>query len=373
MRRLMPQRLAIQVIGEKLPVLVVGGGGYIGTHVVAQLLAGGHRVRVFDRFFYGKQAIADFAGQPRFEVMEGDISNIYELTLALQDVGSVVHLAGIVGDPACSVDDQLTRHINIVNTRMLKESVKAFGIPRFVFASSCSVYGASEAIVAEGSKLNPVSLYARTKIDSEQELLSDTYDLFHPTILRFATVFGHSRRMRFDLVVNLFVAQAYINGVITVKGSGQWRPFVHVSDLGWAVKTVIEAPIPLVSRQVFNVGGDELNITIGELAELVAGVVSKDRRGRKVKVTIDDSIDDQRNYHVSFERIASQLKFAPEIGLRDGIAEMHRAFLSKTYVHDYRDQIYSNVEMTKLIQKEFRSRDFRQSHFTGFVQAPAAA
>jgi nucleoside-diphosphate-sugar epimerase len=174
-----------------MPVLVVGGGGYIGNHVVEKLIESGNKVRVFDKFYYGEKVKNDMEKISNVEVIEGDVSDLYSLTIALENVKSVVHLAGIVGDPASSIDKNLTRHINIVTTRMLKETVKAFRIPRFIFASSCSVYGASENIVDENASLNPVSLYAQTKIDSEKELLNDPYDYFQPTILRFATVFGH--------------------------------------------------------------------------------------------------------------------------------------------------------------------------------------
>src|SRR5262249_7356476 len=153
---------------------------------------------------------------PRFEVVEGDATDIMKLTEAMSGVSSVVHLAGLVGDPACAVDRSFTRHTNVIATRMLKEVAISMGVPRFVFASSCSVYGASEEEVEETSPLNPVSLYAVTKIDSERELQSLIDETFCVTILRFATVFGHSRRPRFDLVANLFTAQAFNDGRITV-------------------------------------------------------------------------------------------------------------------------------------------------------------
>jgi nucleoside-diphosphate-sugar epimerase len=282
----------------------------------------------------------------------------------MNNVRAVVHLAGIVGDPASSLDDQLTRQLNIVTTRMVKEQVKAFKIPRLIFASSCSVYGASNEVVTESSGLHPVSLYAQTKIDAEQELLADSADEFNPIILRFATVFGHSKRMRFDLVVNLFTAQAYMNGEITVKGSTQWRPFIHTADIAQAIVKVIEAPIDKVSRQIFNIGDDRLNTTIGQLAETVKQIVSKDRHNKTVRVTVNDNIDDLRNYHVSFEKIHRILGYQAGITLEAGIAEMYRHLKHHDYLKPFTDKIYSNMEMTKLIQKEFHSENYRKSHFT---------
>ncbi len=199
-------------IREKGPVLVVGGAGYIGSHVVEQLLSEGIPVRILDKFLYGKEPIQHFLSNPLLEIVEGDITDIMKLTEAINNASAVIHLAGLVGDPACAVDSNFTRHTNIIATRMLKEVAISSGVPRFIFASSCSVYGASDEEVDETSQLNPVSLYAQTKIDSERELFSQINENFTATVLRFATVFGHSKRPRFDLVANLFTAQAYNDG-----------------------------------------------------------------------------------------------------------------------------------------------------------------
>lgn len=352
------------IIHEKLPILVVGGGGYIGTHVVEKLLKNDYKVKVLDKFIYGDAVLSDLRKNKDLEIIEGDVSDLYKLTLALNNTQAVVHLAGLVGDPACSIDERLTRHINIVTTRMLEESVKAFDIPKFIFASSCSVYGSSEETVNENSDLSPVSLYAQTKIDSENELLHDQYDNLHPVILRFSTVFGHSRRMRFDLVMNLFVAQAYNNGVITVIGSQQWRPFIHVSDVAEAVMKVVKAPLEKVSRQIFNVGDNRLNITIGDLAKLVAKVVKTDKKNDKVKIIIKDDTPDRRNYRVSFNKLKEVLNFRASVSFEDGIREIYNHFKKGTYKKPYNDPGYSNFEMTKQIKKEFYSKDYRKTHFS---------
>jgi nucleoside-diphosphate-sugar epimerase len=350
------------IISEKLPILVVGGGGYIGTHVVEKLLREKYKVRVFDKFLYSRNVFSDMEHNRNLEIIEGDITDLYSLTMALKNVQAVVHLAGIVGDPAAKLDEKLTRHVNIVSTKMLKESVKAFQIPKFIFASSCSVYGASSKLVTEHSPLNPVSLYARTKIDSENELLYDPIDDFHPTILRFATVFGNSRKPRFDLVANLFVAQAYNNGLITVINGKQWRPFVHVSDVAESVIKVIQAPVDKVSRQIFNVGDDTQHLQIGQLAQKVAKIVSEDR---KVKISTKDFIDDRRNYRVSFKKINETLGFKASVSIEEGIREIYENFKAHKYQLPLNDPYYSNVEMTKIIKKEFYSENYRKTHFTG--------
>lgn len=357
-------RLFTSVVNEKQPILVVGGGGYIGSHVVEKLLNQGQKVRVFDKFIYGKEVLFDLAKNPNLEIIEGDISDLYSLTLALTDVKAVVHLAGIVGDPACALDDSLTRHINIAATRMLKETVKAFKVPKFIFASSCSVYGANDKKVNEKSKLNPVSLYARSKIDAEEELLKDPYDDFHPTILRFATVFGHSRKPRFDLVANLFTAQAHNEGLVTVVGSNQWRPFIHVADVAEAVVMVVNAPQETVSRQIFNVGDDRGNITIGNLAKTVKKAVKTDKKGNKIKITVSDNVADHRNYNVSFAKIHTLLGFEAKHDIREGVAEMNDHFAKKTYKKHYKDPYYSNLEMTKELQREFETAEYKSTHMS---------
>ncbi len=352
------------IVSEKLPILVVGGAGYIGSHLVRQLLEKNEKVRLFDKFVYEEDSIKSIKKNKNLEIINGDVSDLYSLTLALKGVKSVVHLAGIVGDPAASIDEGLTRHINIITTRMLKETVKAFKIPKFIFASSCSVYGTTENVVDEKGRLNPVSLYAQTKIDSEKDLLGDPADFFNPTVLRFATVFGHSERMRFDLVLNLFCAQAYYKGKISVFGGGQWRPFVHVSDIARAIIKVLDAPSDVVSRQIFNVGDNMMNTTILNLANMVKEVIKKDKRGKPVKIIINKSIPDKRNYNVSFNKISSKLVFKTETSFNEGIKEIYKNMKNGSYVHNFTNKYYSNYETTKIMKREFHTRRFQDTHYS---------
>lgn len=350
-----------QVIHSGSPILIVGGGGYIGSILVEQMIKKDMRVRVFDKFIYGKQIFDDLKDDKRLEIFEGDATDLYALTMALRNVKAVVHLAGIVGDPASMVDDRLTRHMNIVSTRMVKEAVKGLRIPKFIFASSCSVYGASDSITNERSKLNPLSPYAKSKIDSEKELLRDTFDEFHPTILRFATVFGHSRKPRFDLVANLFAAQGYKNGFITVTGESQWRPFIHTQDVAKAIIAVLEAPTAKTSRQIFNVGDNSLHTTIGELAKTVARVLESEK---KVKIAVRNDDSDLRNYRVSFDKIRNILDFTCEISIEEGIREIIENFKKGIYDKPYTDMYYSALETTKEIKKEFYSPSYQKTHLT---------
>lgn len=329
---------------NKGAVLVVGGAGYIGTHLVDILLKKNYSVRVLDRLIYGPGTLSTFQGNPRFEFIEGDATDISKLVSAVRDCSAVVHLGGLVGDPACSVDPDFTRHENVIATRMVKEVARSAGVTRFVFASSCSVYGANDDVVNEESALNPVSLYATTKIDSEKELLSSNGPNFHVTILRFATVFGHSLRPRFDLVVNLFSAQAYNDSKVTVMGSGLWRPFIHCRDIARAIEKVLSSSSAVVHGQIFNVGDDSLNTTIGLLGSKVADVAKE--FGRNVEVLVNDSSNDRRNYRVSFKKIKDILGFEADYTLEGGIREMMNHFKKGTYKH-YKENQYSNLEMTK--------------------------
>lgn len=334
----------------KKTILVTGGGGYIGTHVTEKLLDEGYKVRIYDQFMFGENVISDLKKNKNLDIIKGEIGEWQKLRESLNGVDAVVHLAGLVGDPACIVNKYLTVQMNIVSTRIVKDLSKDAKVSRFIFASSCSVYGASNEFMDEESKLNIVSLYAQTKIDSEREILGDTSKDFHPTILRFATVFGDSRRPRFDLVANLFVAQAYNDGVITVTGGGQWRPFIHPKDIATSVVKVIEKPVKVVDKQIINVGDDDLNITIKDLADLVASIVKKDKNGNPVRVLVKDDVVDKRNYKVSFKKIKKLLGFKPIVDFKKGLEEIHNNFKKGKYKENYKDPVYINVEMTKLLQ-----------------------
>jgi nucleoside-diphosphate-sugar epimerase len=256
-----------------------------------------------------------------------------------------------VGDPACALDENYTLHSNVIVTKMLKEVAISAGVQRFIFASSCSVYGANDDVVDETSDLNPVSLYARTKIASEKELLSSVSDEFFVTILRFATVFGHSRRPRFDLVGNLFTAQAFNDGKITVFGGDSWRPFIHVADIAKAIVLTLKANPFRVQGQVLNVGDARLNMTIGDLADKVQAVISADRA---VEIVSHKDSADRRNYNVSFDKIKRVIGFTADRMIEDGVQEMVAEFKRGTYA-DYKSAKFSNLEITKQVVVDFKN------------------
>jgi len=316
-------------------ILVIGGAGYLGSVLVRKLLSRGYRVTVMDALMYGDDSIRDLYGHSRFDLIRGDIRNVETVIRSLQYVDAVVHLGGLVGDPACDLDEKLTLEVNLAANYLVAEAARGLGVQRLVFASTCSVYGGANQTMDERSPLNPASLYSRTKMDSETALLRlADRDGFEPVILRLATLFGLSPRLRFDLVVNVLLAKAITEGIITIHGGDQWRPFVHVDDAAEAVIKAL-APTEVVAGEVFNVGADSLNHTISEVAELVQKLVPE------AAVVREERADSGANYRVSLAKIRSQLGFEPARSVSDGIREIKGVF-EKGTIPDYLEAQYSN-------------------------------
>lgn len=338
-----PARLAN---GKIRTVLVIGGAGYIGSALLPKLLDRGYRVHLLDLLLYGTDPIQPFLDHPHLKIIQADFRQVDKVVEATLSADAVIHLGAIVGDPACALDENLTTEINLMATRMIAEVAKGSEVGRFIFASTCSVYGASDQKLDERSALNPVSLYARSKIASERVLLKMADDTFAPTILRFGTIYGLSGRTRFDLVVNLLTAKAVAERKITIFGGDQWRPFIHVDDAALAILQALEAPLPVVRNQVLNVGSNEQNYTIRQIGDLVHAAVPE--------ADIDEmnASVDPRNYWVSFNKIRDVLNFKPHWTVEKGIAQVLEALRSGK-VGDYRDARYSNV---KFLTEEGMSR-----------------
>ncbi|HMS22717.1 MAG TPA: SDR family oxidoreductase [Candidatus Levybacteria bacterium] len=341
-------------------ILVTGGGGFIGTVLVEKLLQRGYAVRVIDKFIYGKDVFKNVKPAKQLELIQGDITDPFTLTRALLGASGVIHLAGIVGEPAAALDENLTRHVNIISTQMLKETVKALGISRFIFASTTAVYESGLRVADENSKVKPTSIYTRTKLDSEREILHDTHDSFHPTILRISTAFGHSRKPKFDLVANLFTAQAYYKKDIRVINGNQWRSFIHVADIADAFIKTLEAPLEKVSRQIFNVGDDTQRIQLKNLAKLVKLTV-EDKK--KINISYERK-NTATNYKISFLKIKKTLHFASTHSLESGIIEVLTHIQNGDYKKPYDSPYYSSYEGAKLVVKEFYTTQYRKRHYS---------
>jgi nucleoside-diphosphate-sugar epimerase len=315
-------------------VLITGGAGYLGSHLTRRLLVAGYNVCVLDAQLFGS-GLMDLQHE-RLEIIRGDVRSIADMSRAMRGAAAVIHLAAIVGDAACSVDPDVTWTTNVQATKILLEACAHYAVPRLLFASTCSVYGASDDLwLNEGSICRPVSLYAESRIDSERLCLAANGPDLAVTCLRMATLYGLSARMRFDLVVNIMSARAARDRLVTVFGGDQWRPLVHASDAADAFALALKAPEADVAGQVFNVGSDDQNFRIRELGERIAGHLGAELELRP------PSTDDLRNYRVSFDKLAHTIGFAPRRTVEEAAAEI-AAFLRHRPEVDYRDERFQN-------------------------------
>jgi nucleoside-diphosphate-sugar epimerase len=300
-------------------VLVTGGAGYLGSTLVADLLAGGNLVRVLDSLAVGDgSSIVQLWGREGFQFVSGDVRERSVREAALRDVDAVVHLAAIVGDPACSRDPDLARAVNLDATRALLEACAAGSVRRFIFASTCSNYGKIDggAYATEDWELRPVSLYAETKVAAELDVLAAAKPNFVSTCLRLATVYGASPRMRFDLTVNEFTRDALLTGELVVYGEQFWRPYVHVRDAARAIVVALEAASDAVGGEVFNVGATDQNFRKQDLVDLLVARLPDTKIERVARA------EDPRDYRVSFEKIRAVLGFAVTRTVAEGIDEV---------------------------------------------------
>ena len=324
------------VLSEGDTVLVTGGAGYVGSHLVRSLLSRGYCVRVLDTFLYGASGLNGCMADARLDLVDGDICNIRDMIRATNGTKAVIALAALVGDGACDLNPDETVAINIEATKLLCQVVRLNpDVGRVVFASSCSVYGATEDLVLnEGSQLSPVSFYARSRILSEG-ILARELEGRSVVTLRLGTVFGASERMRLDLMVNTMTWNAITLGKIKVMGGDSWRPHVHVRDVADAFATAAEAPDEQVGGETFNVGSDQNNMTISETAVMVANEVG----ATEIEYIAENN--DARSYRVSFEKVRHVLGFAPRHRIEDGVQEMAELF--RTGRIDGSDPRYSNL------------------------------
>lgn len=320
-------------------VLVTGGAGYVGSTLVGSLLARGHHVRVLDAMLHGVPSLLAAWAHPDFEFRRGDVRDADAVRQALHGIDGVVHLAAIVGDPACARQPDLAREVNLDASLGLIAQCRAQGVARIVFASTCSNYGRMtdpDGLVNEDSELRPVSLYAETKVAVEQALLQpESSNGLCTTVLRLATVFGVSPRMRFDLTVNEFTAEMLLNQHLVVFGEQFWRPYVHVTDVARAIGLALDAPRDIVHRAVFNVGATEQNFQKQQLVEMI--------RALAPAATVDyvHRDEDPRDYRVSFALIQSRLGFRTQKSVNDGIHEV-ADLLRNGVVSDFRRPEYRN-------------------------------
>jgi nucleoside-diphosphate-sugar epimerase len=302
-------------------VMVTGAGGYIGTQLVRDLVNSGHEVTAVDRYFFGQEPLAEFIGNNKFNILQKDIRDLNAKDFSGHD--AVCDLACLSNDPAGEIDPELTYSINRDGRIHVAKTAKSAGVEKYIISSSCSVYGkGEEPQLSETSKTNPISVYAKSTLEAEQQNLSIADSNFSVTALRNATVFGLSTRMRFDLVVNLMTLTAFQKGRIIVMGGGlQWRPLVHLSDVSKAFLNVIGAKKDKVNKEVFNIGLD--NFQIKNLAYLV-----REELPFPVEIDIAPDDADKRDYNVVFSKAESVLGFKAETNVIQGIKEIYLALKS---------------------------------------------
>jgi nucleoside-diphosphate-sugar epimerase len=325
--------------------LVTGGSGYIGALLVKELLDAGHEVRVLDSLLHGQQDIAAEQERAGVQVICADIRDADARRRALAGADAVVHLAAIVGDPACALDPAVSDEVNVQATKSLVADASQAGVQRLVFASTCSNYGrmADPTVpITEDGELRPVSLYAEQKVGMEKLILGinggppTPPTPVKPTCLRFATVYGVGRRMRFDLTVNEFTRELWADHELEVFGEQFWRPYIHVRDAARAVATVLEAPADQVAGNVFNAGRSGENYRKLDLVQEIAKQID---RGKVSYVKRDE---DPRDYKVSFDKIRSELGFETLMTVPDGIAEVIAALDAHAFGDPF-DARYKNI------------------------------
>lgn len=324
-------------------VLVTGGAGYLGSVLIRRLIELGYNVKVFDKLYFGKEPIKDLVESDKVKLIEGDIVNFENQSDMFKGVDYVIHLAGLANDPSCDLNPSLSIEINYKSAVRFAKACKVRGISRFIFASSCSVYGAgSDNVVDEESELHPVSLYAKTKIWAENEIKALLDDRFSPVFLRQATLFGLSPRMRFDLAINMMTKFALIKKKIFIMGGGrQWRPFIHLSDAADAFIACLEADIDKIKGEIFNLGSNELNYQVSDLANLIRKYIPK-----KTELEAIPEDADNRSYRVDFSKVRETLGFRHKKTVRDGVEEIVQVIINNT-LGDVEDKKYYNIKLLR--------------------------
>ena len=296
-------------------IIILGGAGYIGSHLTKVLLKENYKVIVFDKFIYS--SFKSFKNQFKYKnlkIIKSDTNDISRLLKYLRESKYVIHLAEMVGDPLCNIKPQKTYEINYLNTLLISTICKNLFIEKFIYISSCSVYGSNNKIVNELSNINPLSIYAKIKALTEKILIKNLDGECKPCILRLGTVYGNSWRQRYDLVINLFGNLIANNKKINIKNGNQWRPFIHINDVCGIILKILKSPSKKINGQIFNAVGE--NMSINHLGHLI----QKKFNYKKIIYT-EDNIDN-RDYKASNKKMLNLLNYKPKMKISKEIQKI---------------------------------------------------
>ena len=332
-------------------IFVTGGGGYIGTTLVPYLLDRGHQVTVLDRFYFGKDILeSQVKSQENLQLIQDDTR--YFDGRGLIGIDAVVDMAALSNDPAGELDPWKTFDINYLGRSRVARLAKEANVKRYLLISSCSIYGFQDGILTEESKTNPLTTYAKANMLAENDNLPLGDSEFTSTTVRFATIYGLSGRMRFDIAINGMVLGAFKNGKIPIMRDGtQWRPFLHVKDAARAVLAILECEAGKVNHQLFNVGSNLQNYQIKDLAEIVARSMTK-------RPSIEWYGDpDKRSYRVSFDKARRILGYETKFTPADAVREIESALANgkvsdtvKTRTVDWYKHLLADKQASKEVE-----------------------
>jgi nucleoside-diphosphate-sugar epimerase len=305
---------------KSLNILVTGGAGYVGSMLVPTLVENGHQVKCLDRFFFGDEYLTSRQFGGSLELIRDDIR--WFDPKILKNVDLVMDLAALSNDPVGELNPEKTFEINYKGRARVSQLSKVMGVQQYFLASSASIYGQQENIVNEDSPVNPLTAYSKANRMAELAALSLNDDSFAVTVMRFSSIYGLSPRMRFDLAVNSIVLDLFNSGKITVYGKNNKRPFLHIKDAVLAYETAIAANKKNIAGQIFNVGSDDQNYSIYDLAKETGDAISNNY------ILEAQDTQDNRSYVASFAKIKNIMGFVPKYRVKDGAKEIYDVLVS---------------------------------------------
>lgn len=335
-------------MNELKTVLVTGGAGYVGAVLVPKLLDRGYRVKVLDLYIYGEDVLDAVKENPHLEQIKGDIRDRELLKKHLSNCYAVIHLACISNDPTFELNPDLSRSINYEAFEPLVRISKESGVRRFIYASTCSVYGISDAEnVAENHSLVPITDYNKYKGLCEPLLLKYQSPGFTTVVIRPATVCGYSPRQRFDLTVNILTNHAYNTNRITLFGGTQTRPNIHIDDITELYCMLLELPDKQIAGKIYNTGCQ--NRSISDIARIVQRVMAEECPEQKLCEITTVSSNDPRSYRISSDKIKRELNFVPKKTIEDGVRDLITAFRARKFEDPMNNIRYYNIKTMKAV------------------------